>query len=139
MHNQDTTPRTANVGENTSNWKGGRSKNGRGYIRRRIPGVGYVYEHRWVMEQILGRPLASREVVHHRNGDLADNRPENLEVISSQADHIKMHTLGRSRTGGRWSIEHDACMNCGSIESPHQAGGWCARCYKRRWKKARRI
>ena len=50
---------------------------------RIIHKVGYdIPEHRFVMEQILGRSLLREENVHHRNGDRLDNRPENLELWS---------------------------------------------------------
>jgi hypothetical protein len=80
---------TTHAGETNGNWRGGR-KYKRGYVMVRIGGT-YLYEHRMVAEQLLGRPLMPREVVHHINGVKDDNRPENLLVLPSSSEHARLH------------------------------------------------
>jgi hypothetical protein len=53
--------------------------------------AGYVYEHRLVMENYLGRYLKPEEQVHHINGDKTDNQIENLMVFKNAAEHTKYH------------------------------------------------
>lgn len=53
----------------------------------------YVYEHRLIVERMLGRRLEPGEKVHHKNEIRHDNRPENL-VLVDEAQHQKIHRAG---------------------------------------------
>lgn len=71
-----------------------------GYIEiRPVRGGPKVLEHRYVMEQHLGRKLVKGEVVHHINGDPSDNRIENLELCTSQSAHFKRHIVNGDKMG----------------------------------------
>ncbi len=63
--------------------------NDQGYVEVRRPGhfgkglAGkniWFYEHRYVMECYLGRPLGEGENVHHKDSDRTNNQLENLEL-----------------------------------------------------------
>jgi HNH endonuclease len=45
--------------------------------------------HRLIVEEKLGRPLRSDEIVRHRDGDLLNNDPTNLIVVSRE-DHFDL-------------------------------------------------
>lgn len=46
--------------------------------------------HRHIMGRHIGRELKTTELVHHANGDVFDNRIENLRIVS-RSEHMKIH------------------------------------------------
>lgn len=56
---------------------------------------GYVYEHRVLAEQKIGRRLLINEIVHHKDEVRSNNNPDNLEVMD-KFKHARLHNLGRS-------------------------------------------
>jgi HNH endonuclease len=67
-----------------------------------------VREHRYVMEQHIGRPLQGDENVHHINKDKSDNRIENLRLFSTVSEHLKVeHDLNATETHRECCICHE--------------------------------
>lgn len=72
------------------------------------------HEHRVVAEGILGRPLGSSEIVHHKDENKLNNDPTNLEVLESQAAHARLHFT-----------KHECCTVAGCGRK-HKSNGYCA-------------
>lgn len=70
------------AGKSRDAWE--RWPNKDGYIMLKLPTGHVVVEHRYAMEQKLGRQLTKGETVHHKDGDRTNNSPENLELWWSQ-------------------------------------------------------
>ena len=69
----------------------GKGKTYRKYLGR--------HEHRYIAEMKLGRPLRTGEVVHHIDGNIKNNAPENLMVLPSQTEHCRLHGFGKKKEG----------------------------------------
>ena len=55
------------------------------------------HAHRVVAEQKLGRPLLPGEIVHHEDENKLNYSADNLEVLPSQAEHARLHFLGKPK------------------------------------------
>ena len=95
----DGSPSNHAIGDRHGKWNGGRTIDKDGYILVRI-GKRYKREHRVIAEMLIGRMLGSREAVHHIDGNITNNIPENLEV-TTWSRHRKHHDreMGRDKYG----------------------------------------
>lgn len=111
MHTGYRSPKKVrHYGPEHQNWKGGTFMHSDGYVMEYAPdhpdankNKGYVLQHRLVVERQISRYLLPSEVVHHKNGDKQDNRPENLEIVT-RSRHMKHHKAVAPRDNrGRFS------------------------------------
>ncbi len=70
----------------TANFRKGKVIRGNGYLGIYLPShpratQGYVLEHILVWEKAHNQPIPKGWIIHHKNHDKKDNRPENLEAM----------------------------------------------------------
>lgn len=101
-------------GPRCGKWKGGVRIDEKGYrliLKWDHPHhhkhTGYVYQHRLVMEEMIGRYLDPKEVVHHRDGNKLNNAPGNLQLFSENSEHLKHELTGKVP---KWTTEGFANM-----------------------------
>ena len=86
----------ASRGSKNYRYKGGKCRHANGYWLVSMPhhpratNQGYMFEHRLVMEKCLKRYLRADEIVHHINFNKADNRIDNLRLLS-KGEHMRLH------------------------------------------------
>lgn len=92
---------TTKTGERHYAWKG-RLIDKDGYVLIHVKDhprarkhTNYIFEHRLVMEEHLGRVLEPNEVVHHRDGNKQNNALENLQLFQSNGEHLAVDLKGR--------------------------------------------
>lgn len=96
--NQKESNKIFNSGVNNPRWNGGKIISSHGYIAIHMPKHpyadkrGYVYEHRLVVEEHIGRYLSPEEVVHHKDLNKTNNDISNLQILSN-SEHRKIHAL----------------------------------------------
>ena len=84
-----------------------------------------MFEHRFVLEQALGRYLLPSEIVDHKDGLTLHNAPDNLRLFQSNGEHLRETLTGKvplwSDAGYQnMKIKHLPDVNLVRIDTHHQ-------------------
>ena len=75
-------------------------------------GEGQKREHRIIVEQVIGRELSPDEIVHHIDGNRANNNPDNLMIFPNHRTHAEHHAALRAE---EQKDKGKFCRKCGKI------------------------
>ena len=83
--------------EGNPNWKGGKQIICSGRLSTLMPehpyanANGYVRNSRLIVEKKLGRFLKSEEVIHHKDGNIMNEDPDNLILCTNDSEHQRLY------------------------------------------------
>lgn len=75
---------------------------------------GWIYEHRVIAEEFMGRPLRDDEEVHHLDEDKLNNHPENLLVLPN-SQHLKLHAWMKRMNIDPTAYPTRYCKTCNKV------------------------
>lgn len=85
------------------------------YVCVAVNGV-VKYQHVAVAEAALGRALPKGAVVHHVDGNKANNHPGNLVICESQSYHLLLHARARVQAAGGDPNTQKICSRCRAVK-----------------------
>lgn len=74
------------IGIDCHNWTGGIHKRKDGYIRVNVRGKRYL-QHRYLLKDLID----NKKVIHHKDKNPSNNSIGNLQILSGQSEHAKLH------------------------------------------------
>jgi hypothetical protein len=81
-----------------------------------------ILEHRYIMQQHVGRPLSTDEIVHHVDGDKLNNNLENLRLLA-RGEHSSHHHAQGDVPQRHRIYDTLPCLVCGKRSKARQLCG----------------
>lgn len=138
--------KNAVFGERHHRWKGGRTRDTKGYVKVMCSGHlradrdGYVREHILLAEKALGKSLPPGVQVHHVDENKGNNDPGNLVICQDASYHTLLHLRARSyiATGSSNMKRCASCKEWKTYSAFGRSGNWyrceCSECRKSEYK-----
>jgi len=79
-----------------------------------------------------GASLGTKLHIHHKdgNGRLSEKPNNSMDNFTVLCNSCHQKEDWKRRMLGKWSMFFDKCQRCGTTDIPHNARGYCKKCYK---------